>query len=143
MIAASPAADLTYAVAHVLIFVGYLIAVGIVGPAFNRIMRVRPLTIIGAGAFFLCCGITHLGLALNAESPGHLVFQINDAIQVWAIWTFLICLYLDLQDTIDRLAIAFIAIRAELGDQADWVLQTIDDALRGRTSGDAGAPPTA
>lgn len=132
-------AELGYTIGHVLIFTGYLVAVVVVGPAFNRVLRVRPLTIIAAGGFFWCCGVTHLGLALELERPGQLLFQINDIAQTLSIWTFLICLYIDMQDAVDRLAIAFIQIRGELGVRADWIEQIIIDAFRGTDSRTPGA----
>lgn len=120
----------SHVIAHAVIFIAYLAAVLRVAPVFSRLLRLRAITIVAGGGFFLFCGLTHLSLAIGRESA--LFFVLTDHLQATSIVCFLIFLTLDVRRAVRRLTQAFVAIEVEYGtDIAARLRETIDEALRG------------
>lgn len=141
---------------NLVIVIGYIVAGFAVTPSFQKLIKVRRMTVIGGGLFFLCGGLTHFGIAIGSERQGDVPFWVllNDGIQAGAIIAFLIGLYLDLQDAVDRVSTAMVVacrqyeqtfaeaqVRAMAGhvidsEQAakhmvDWTAHSLNAALLG------------
>ena len=97
--------SLTHLVAHLIIFVGYLLAITQVVPVFSALIKLSLLTRVSGAGFFLFCGVTHAGLALDqAKSP---VVAATDHLQAVAIIAFIIALTRDLAAANRRLDACF------------------------------------
>jgi hypothetical protein len=118
----------THLVAHVLSFFGYVAAMVVVPRTLSSLIDVRAVTTISGSGFFITCGLTHLGLAL--EKPGAWWVSVNDHLQAGFILVFVASLMLDLIRAQARLTAAFAAIGVKYGRGcAEEVQATIEHAL--------------
>ena len=97
--------SVTHLVAHLVIFVGYLLAIAQVVPVFSALIKLSLTTRIAGAGFFLFCGMTHAGLALGeVDSP---VVAATDHLQAASIIVFIIALSRDLASANRRLSACF------------------------------------
>jgi len=95
----------THLVAHLVIFVGYLLAIAQGVPVFSALIKLSLTTRIAGAGFFLFCGITHGGLALDAADSA--IVETTDHLQAVAIIVFIIALSRDLASANRRLRACF------------------------------------
>lgn len=121
-------------IAHTLIFIACLAAALEVSRSFVALISLRWRTRIAAKTFFVTCGLTHLGLALDKQDA--LFFTITDFIQAIGLILFLVLLAQDVFRALRRLRLAFQAIEAAYGEDGDGMIATVTLALqRGKRSG--------
>jgi len=120
--------DVSHLLSHLLIFCGYATAMVLVPRAFSQLMRLGRDTQVGAGGFFITCGITHIGNALGM--PYAWWVEVNDHLQAVFIAVFIFGLLRDLRRVVTNLAKAFVAIEMRYGTETrDVVHDTIREAL--------------
>jgi hypothetical protein len=117
------ALSVTHLLAHLGIFVGYLLAIALVVPVFSALIKLSLLTRISGAGFFLFCGVTHAGLAL--DDPGSPLISVTDHLQAVAIITFIVSLTRDLAAANRRLNRAFDVIGAESAVAVAAALQDV------------------
>ncbi|MDB5280851.1 MAG: hypothetical protein JWR61_5806 [Ferruginibacter sp.] len=119
---------LTHNIEHLVIFLASLIGAFEVPRSFNALIRLQWKTRISAKVFFVTCGLTHLGLALNLEhSP---FFTITDHMQAVSLVVFLVLLSYDLTRALRMIRLAFKAVQSEHGADGDRMIATVTTALR-------------
>jgi hypothetical protein len=115
-------------IAHTIIFAACLVGALEVSRSFVALIHLRWRTRISAKVFFVTCGLTHLGLALNES--GTLFFALTDYLQALGLVAFLALLVQDLFTALRRLQAAFRAIHSEHGKDGDRMIATITLALQ-------------
>lgn len=119
------ALTVSHLLAHIAIFIGYLLAIALVVPVFSALIRLSPMTRITGAGFFLFCGVTHAGLAIG--DPGSPIVSVTDHLQAVAIIAFIVSLTRDLAAANHRLDKAFELIGA---DSAVAVAAALQDTRR-------------
>jgi hypothetical protein len=115
-------------VAHTIIFIACLVGALEVSRSFVALIHLRWRTRIAAKVFFITCGLTHLGLAL--EKNDALLFTLSDYLQALSLVAFLVLLVQDLFIALRRLQMAFRAIHSKYGKDGDRMIATITLALQ-------------
>src|SRR3712207_470562 len=115
--------SVTHLVAHLVIFVGYLLAIAQVVPVFSALIKLSLTTRIAGAGFFLFCGITHAGLALDAPDSG--IVAATDHLQAVAIIAFIASLSRDLAGANKRLNTAFESIGSDSAVTVAAALQDV------------------
>ena len=115
-------------VAHTVIFVACLVGALEVSRSFLAIIHLRWITRISAKVFFVTCGLTHLGLALDKSDA--LLFTLTDYLQAIGLVAFLVFLVQDLFLALRRVQMAFRAIHSKYGQDGDRMIATITLALQ-------------
>jgi hypothetical protein len=95
----------THLLAHVIIFMGYLLAIAQVVPVFSALIRLSLVTRISGAGFFLFCGVTHAGLALDRADSA--IVATTDHLQAVSIIVFILFLSRDLASANRRLTACF------------------------------------
>ncbi len=99
------ASTTTHLLAHVIIFVGYLLAIAKVVPVFSALIKLSLVTRVSGAGFFLFCGMTHAGLALGEADSA--IVAATDHLQAASIIAFIIALSRDLAAANRRLTACF------------------------------------
>lgn len=123
-----PLLDSTQVAVQFIIFIAALIAAVEVSRGYLALIKLRMQTRVSAKAFFICCALTHLGLALHKSDD--LFFQIVGYLQAVSIVAFLIYLATDLRAALSNLRQAFKVIQLEHGETGDRIIAAIIAALR-------------
>lgn len=98
--------------AHVVLFVGFVVLGLLVPSAYRAVMRLGPTTYFAGFVGGTAVGITHLLLAVDASWRAIVV---GDSVAAVALTVFAIGLALDLRKTIDRFEWFLTEVREDLG----------------------------
>lgn len=120
--------EVTHIIAHLTIFLGYIGFAVLVPGIISRIIHVRTLTKLSGGGFFLTCGITHIGLALDRQDTP--LISVTDHLQAGFVLAFGLMIALDFRDAYERLQKARLVAAARSGEVGEEVFDLFRSALR-------------
>jgi hypothetical protein len=115
-------------VAHTIIFIACLIGALEISRSFVALIHLQWKTRITAKVFFVTCGLTHVGMALDKSNA--VFFTLSDYLQAIALVGFLALLVRDLLRALRRVQMAFQAIHSKYGKDGDRMIATITLALQ-------------